>query len=102
MVSVMPCTAKKAEADRAELGSNDMKDVDYVLSTRELGRMINLYGIDFEGLEEGEFDQIMGESSGAGTIFGTTGGVIEAAIRTASEWLTGEELEKLNSKNLEA
>lgn len=100
MVSVMPCTAKKAEADRSELGSNDMKDVDYVLSTRELGRMINLYGIDFDGLEEGSFDQIMGESSGAGTIFGTTGGVIEAAIRTASEWLTGEELEKIEFQEL--
>ena len=100
MVSVMPCTAKKAEANREELGNDGIEDVDYVLSTRELGRMINLYGIDFEGLEEGEFDQIMGESSGAGTIFGTTGGVIEAAIRSASEWLTGEELEKIEFQEL--
>ena len=100
MVSVMPCTAKKAEANREELGGDSVKDVDYVLSTRELGRMINLYGINFHDLAEGEFDQIMGESSGAGTIFGTTGGVIEAAIRSASEWLTGEELEKIEFQEL--
>lgn len=100
MVSVMPCTAKKAEANREELGGDSVKDVDYVLSTRELGRMINLYGINFHDLEEGEFDQIMGESSGAGTIFGTTGGVIEAAIRSASEWLTGEELKKIEFQEL--
>ena len=100
MVSVMPCTAKKAEAARSELGTKDIGDVDYVLSTRELGRMIKLYGIDFNGLEEGKFDKLMGESSGAGTIFGTTGGVIEAAIRTASEWLTGEELEKIEFEEL--
>lgn len=100
MVSVMPCTAKKAEAARSELGTKDIRDVDYVLSTRELGRMIKLYGIDFNGLEEGKFDKLMGESSGAGTIFGTTGGVIEAAIRTASEWMTGEELEKIEFEEL--
>ena len=100
MVSVMPCTAKKAEAARSELGTKDIGDVDYVLSTRELGRMIKLYGIDFNGLEEGKFDKLMGESSGAGTIFGTTGGVIEAAIRTASEWMTGEELEKIEFEEL--
>ena len=100
MVSVMPCTAKKAEAARLELGTKDIRDVDYVLSTRELGRMIKLYGIDFNGLEEGKFDKLMGESSGAGTIFGTTGGVIEAAIRTASEWMTGEELEKIEFEEL--
>jgi len=90
MVSIMPCTAKKAEAARVELGNKGIKDVDYVLSTRELGRMIKLYGIDYNNLPESEFDNLMGESSGAGTIFGTTGGVIEAAIRSASEWLTGE------------
>lgn len=100
MVSVMPCTAKKAEASRSELGTKDIRDVDYVLSTRELGRMIKLYGIDFNGLEEGKFDKLMGESSGAGTIFGTTGGVIEAAIRTASEWMTGQELEKIEFEEL--
>ena len=100
MVSVMPCTAKKAEARRAELSHHNLRDVDYVISTRELGRMIRYYGIDFENIEESDFDNLMGESTGAGTIFGTTGGVIEAAVRTAYEMLTGKELENVDFKEL--
>lgn len=100
MVSIMPCTAKKAEAARDELGTKELRDVDYVLSTRELGRMIKLFGIDFNNLEEGKFDNLMGQSSGAGTIFGTTGGVIEAAVRTAGEWLSGQSLGKIEFQEL--
>ena len=100
MVSIMPCTAKKAEAARDELGTKELRDVDYVLSTRELGRMIKLFGIDFNNLEEGNFDNLMGQSSGAGTIFGTTGGVIEAAVRTAGEWLSGQSLGKIEFQEL--
>ncbi len=100
MVSIMPCTAKKAEAARDELGTKELRDVDYVLSTRELGRMIKLFGIDFNNLEEGKFDNLMGQSSGAGTIFGATGGVIEAAVRTAGEWLSGQSLGKIEFQEL--
>lgn len=100
MVSIMPCTAKKAEAARDELGTKELRNVDYVLSTRELGRMIKLFGIDFNNLEEGKFDNLMGQSSGAGTIFGTTGGVIEAAVRTAGEWLSGQSLGKIEFQEL--
>lgn len=86
VVSIMPCLAKKYEARRAELESEDhLADVDYVLTTRELASMLREAGVDFPNLEEEDFDPLLGESSGAGTIFGTSGGVIEAVMRTACE-----------------
>lgn len=97
-VSIMPCTAKKYEADRPEMRSSGYKDVDYVLTTRELARMIRQAGIHFDNLKEEKYDSIMGESSGAAVIFGATGGVMEAALRTAYELVTGREVpfENLN------
>lgn len=92
VVSVMPCTAKKFEAKRPEMDG----DVDYVLTTRELAGMIKAAGIDMVNLEEEEYDRIMGTSTGAADIFGATGGVMEAALRTAYELITGKELEKLD------
>jgi NADH-quinone oxidoreductase subunit G/NADP-reducing hydrogenase subunit HndD len=92
-VSIMPCTAKKAEAARHEMNSSGYQDVDYVLTTRELGRMIQEAGIDFDKLESAEFDAPLGISTGAGVIFGATGGVMEAALRTVAEVVTGKELE---------
>ncbi len=91
-VSIMPCTAKKYEADRPEMRDSGFKDVDYVLTTRELGRMIKQAGLDFEILEDEKFDSIMGDSTGAAVIFGATGGVMEAALRTAYEIVTGREV----------
>ncbi len=96
VVSVMPCTAKKYEADRPELSNGAYADVDAVITTRELARMIKEAGIDFCSLPDEAFDDMMGESTGAATIFGATGGVMEAALRTAYETLTGEELAKLD------
>lgn len=91
-VSIMPCTAKKFESDRPEMRASGYKDVDYVLTTRELARMIRQAGINFNRLEELPFDSIMGESTGAAVIFGATGGVMEAALRTAYELVTGREV----------
>ncbi len=91
-VSVMPCTAKKYEANRPEMHSSGYKDVDLVLTTRELAKMIQQAGIDFDALEDEEFDSFMGASSGAAVIFGATGGVMEAALRTAYEVVTGREV----------
>jgi iron-only hydrogenase group A len=91
-VSIMPCTAKKFEADRPEMRSSGFKDVDYVLTTRELAVMIKQAGIDFRNLEEAQYDSIMGDSTGAAVIFGATGGVMEAALRTAYEIVTGREV----------
>lgn len=96
VVSVMPCLAKKAESKRPELTKDEDSNVDIVITTREFGRMMRSAGIDFPNLEDGEFDKLMGESTGASVIFGTTGGVIEAATRTAYEWITGEELENVD------
>ena len=96
VVSVMPCTAKKFEARRPELGRNGMADVDVVITTRELARMIKEAGIDFVNLPDEDFDSLMGESTGAGVIFGATGGVMEAALRTAYELITGTTLEDVN------
>ncbi|HIU20183.1 MAG TPA: iron hydrogenase small subunit [Candidatus Limiplasma stercoravium] len=96
VVSVMPCTAKKFEAKRPELSHNGMADVDVVITTRELARMIKEAGIDFANLPDEDFDRLMGQSSGAGVIFGATGGVMEAALRTAYELITGEELKDVN------
>lgn len=92
VVSIMPCTAKKAEKEREELRVNGLKDVDAVLTTRELAKLIKRSGIDFARLPEEAFDaDIVGDSTGAGVIFGVTGGVMEAALRTAYHSLTGKE-----------
>jgi NADP-reducing hydrogenase subunit HndD len=96
VVSVMPCTAKKFEAQRPEMSDSGFQDVDYVLTTRELGRMIQQAGIDFKSLPDGEMDAPMGISSGAADIFANTGGVMEAAVRTAYEIVTGRELPMKN------
>lgn len=92
VVSIMPCTAKKYEANRPEMRSSGYKDVDYVLTTRELGQMIKQAGINFQNLEDTPYDSIMGESTGAAVIFGATGGVMEAALRTVYELVTGREV----------
>ncbi len=92
VVSVMPCTAKKYEAQREEMAG----DVDYVLTTRELGRMIKEAGLEIMDLSEEEYDNLLGVSSGAADIFASTGGVMEAALRTAYELITGEELPDLD------
>jgi NADH-quinone oxidoreductase subunit G len=93
VVSVMPCLAKKYEAARPELSENGNQDVDIVITTRELGKMLKEAGVDFNSLEDSDFDNPLGESTGASIIFGATGGVLEAALRTAYEWLTNESLE---------
>ena len=94
-VSVMPCTAKKFELGRDDQAANDgLADVDYALTTRELGRMIDEAGIDFANLKDEPYDDPLGESTGAAVIFGATGGVMEAALRTAVEWITGKQLGK--------
>jgi iron-only hydrogenase group A len=92
VVSVMPCTAKKFESSRPEMNASGYQDVDYVLTTRELGRMIKQSGIDFKTLKEDVMDSPMGSGSGAADIFANTGGVMEAALRTAYEIVTGREL----------
>jgi NADH-quinone oxidoreductase subunit G/NADP-reducing hydrogenase subunit HndD len=92
VVSVMPCTAKKAEIVRAEMQNNGMENVDAVITTRELAKMIVSAGIEFENLPDSEFDNPLGLSTGAADIFGLTGGVMEAALRTVYELVTGREL----------
>ena len=96
VVSVMPCTAKKYESKRDELKVNGLKDVDAVITVRELARMINNANIDFARLPDGKFDDMLGDSTGAADIFGTTGGVMEAALRTVYAVLTGKELADVN------
>jgi iron-only hydrogenase group A len=96
VVSIMPCTAKKFESTRPELKTG----VDYVLTTRELGRLIKLKNIDFKNLQDEEFDPVLGLSSGAGDIFGTAGGVMEAALRTAYEISAKKKLKKVEFNNL--
>lgn len=96
VVSVMPCIAKKFERQRTEMQNDGMYDVDAVITTRELSRMIKQANIDFLSLEDTNFDSPMGEATGAGAIFGTTGGVMEAALRTAQDILTGEDLKKID------
>lgn len=91
-VSIMPCTAKKFEADRPEMWSSGYKDIDFVLTTRELAVMVKQAGIDFRNLESSKYDSVMGDSTGAAVIFGATGGVMEAALRTAYEIVTGREV----------
>ncbi len=90
-VSIMPCTAKKFEAGRDDENAAGVPDVDIALTTRELGRMIERAGLKFEALPDEEFDAPLGEDTGAAMIFGATGGVMEAALRTANDWLTGKD-----------
>ncbi len=92
----MPCVAKKYERQRDEL----LEDVDAVLTTRELARMIKEANLDLKDLKEDEFDNPLGESTGAAVIFGTTGGVMEAALRTVYEVVTGKELQKLEFEDV--
>jgi iron only hydrogenase large subunit-like protein len=91
-VSVMPCVAKKFEANRPEMRASGFQDVDYVLTTRELAIMIKQIGLDFLSLPDSNFDSLMGQSTGAGVIFGATGGVMEAALRTVYEVITAREI----------
>ncbi|MBO4554354.1 MAG: iron hydrogenase small subunit [Clostridia bacterium] len=101
VVSIMPCTAKKFEKERPELGHDGLADVDAVLTTRELGKLIKRAGIRFTKLPDEEFDNdIVGEYSGAGVIFGATGGVMEAALRTAAALITGKELEHVELQDV--
>jgi len=102
VVSIMPCTAKKFEAQRSEMNDSGVRDVDVVLTTRELGRMVIQAGIDFKSLPDDKMDAPLGMSSGAADIFANTGGVMEAAIRTAYEIVTGRELplENLHVKEI--
>lgn len=96
VVSIMPCLAKKYECSREEFSHNGIPDVDYSLSTREIARLIKRANINFNRLPEGEFDNPLGASTGAGVIFGTTGGVMEAALRSVYEIHTGKELPKID------
>ncbi len=100
IVSIMPCTGKKFEALRSELSHDNMQDTDFVLTTKELGKMIKSAGIDFASLEPEDADSPYGEYTGAGTIFGASGGVAEAAVRTAYEYATGEPLQDVDIKPL--
>ncbi len=95
-VSIMPCTAKKFEAARPEMGRDGLQDIDIVITTRELAKLIHYVGITFHDLPEEDFDSPLGTCSGAGAIFGTTGGVMEAALRTVCEKATGNELPSLD------
>ena len=100
VVSIMPCLAKKYECQREEFATDNNPDVDYSISTRELATFIKQANIDLNSLEEEDFDAPLGESTGAGVIFGATGGVIEAAVRTAYEIQTGLKLERLDFNEL--
>ena len=97
VVSIMPCISKKQEANREEMkDGNGIRDVDIVITTRELAKLIREAGINIANLNDKDFDNPLGEASGAGAIFGTSGGVMEAALRTAYEWITGNTLEKVD------
>ena len=100
VVAVMPCTAKKYECKRDDLARNGRPDTDYVITTQELGRMIKEAGIDFNAIDPENYDNPFGEYTGAGTIFGASGGVAEAAVRTAYEFATGETLANVDIKPL--
>lgn len=97
-VSIMPCTAKKFEASRPEMNASGYRDVDLVLTTREIGRLFRMSGLDFEKLPGSNFDSWMGAYTGAAVIFGASGGVMEAALRTVYEVVTGNTLEDVNFK----
>ncbi len=96
VVSLMPCLAKKYEANRPEFSHNEIQDVDYVITTREFIYMLKEAGIDLALLQDEKYDSPLGESTGAAVIFGVSGGVIEAALRTAYEWITKKELKEVN------
>ncbi len=98
VVSIMPCTAKKYEADREEMNVDGNKDVDVALTTRELAKMIKQARIDFPAIENASYDSMLGDSTGAAVIFGATGGVMEAALRTVADILTGEDLKDIEYK----
>jgi iron-only hydrogenase group A len=100
VISVMPCTAKKYEAGRKEMSQDGDQEVDWVMTTREFARLIKSKKINFEKLPDSDFDQSLGIHTGAGILFGSTGGVMEAALRTAYESITCEELEKLDFKSI--
>ena len=100
VVSVMPCIAKKFERTREGMENEGLSDVDNVITTRELARMIKQANIEFTKLEDTEFDSPMGEATGAAVIFGTTGGVMEAALRTAQDTLTGKDLDKIDFESV--
>ena len=100
VVSVMPCVAKKFERQRDEMKNDELYNVDAVITTRELAKMIKQANLDFTSLADTEFDDPMGEATGAGAIFGTTGGVMEAALRTAQDLLTGKDLEEIKFKEV--
>lgn len=100
VVAVMPCTAKKYECKRPEMYRNGRPDTDYVITTQELGKMIKSAGIDFKALSPEPNDSPFGEYTGAGTIFGASGGVAEAAVRTAYEFVTGEPLKDVDIKEM--
>ena len=100
VVSVMPCTAKKFEIQRPEMGRDGYRDVDANLTTRELARMIRQAGIDFVHLSDEEFDDVLGESTGAAVIFGVTGGVMEAALRTVADILTKQDLKEIEYQDV--
>jgi NADP-reducing hydrogenase subunit HndD len=99
-VSAIPCTAKKFEVTRDHQNAAGVADVDVAITTRELGRMIKQAGIDFKSLADEKFDEPFGIGSGAGAIFGATGGVMEAALRTAAEVIEGKKLEKLEFEDV--
>ena len=100
VVSVMPCLAKKYEASRSEFSHDGMRDVDIVISTRELADMIREAGIIFDKLKNSSYDNPLGESTCAAVIFGASGGVLEAALRTAADWLTGQALPDIDFENV--
>ncbi len=99
-VAIMPCTAKKFEVGREDESAAGVPDVDFALTTRELARMIETAGLQFTALPDEEFDSPLGEDTGAAVIFGATGGVMEAALRTANDWLTGESQEAVDFTEL--
>ena len=100
VVGVMPCTAKKFERTRADESASGYPDIDAVLTTRELAKMIKTSGILYNELPDGTFDNPLGEFTGAGVIFGATGGVMEAALRTAAEEITGKPLDNIDFKQV--
>jgi NADH-quinone oxidoreductase subunit G/NADP-reducing hydrogenase subunit HndD len=99
-VSIMPCTAKKFESSRPEMAPNHLPDVDYVLTTRELGQLLRMFGIELTALTPEAADTPFGERSSAGKLFGASGGVMEAAVRTAHYLLTGQEIPQLDMQPL--
>ena len=99
-VSIMPCTAKKFEVSREELNENGIPDIDCTLTVREFARLIKKFGVDFVNLPDEGYDDPLGESTGAAVIFGTTGGVMEAALRTAADWITGTSIDAIEYQDV--